>query len=293
MRACRLTRTLTCLAAVLLGVALLPLAATPAQGQARQTGAIEFVAQATPTAGRPEPVRQLTFYLLRKSFADTLKEAEESEPKPDLDRFIEGLEVSKELKSWMKKQHSVDLSGPDFIRHLTADEVMDVPEFYDAYVKRNSGDVALGFPTPKYRPQDATQNPAKYKQKMEEYRKQVRRFVENNPQSMEGIDMQLDAINPSAHWTQQQSEQRRRSRRRTLQLAQTRHLVAKTDTDLEGRGTFAGILPGEYWLSTLETEAVAGDTRLRWDLPVTVRAGQTARVELSNLNAIEPQRAGR
>ena len=288
-----MTRTLAYLATALLAAALLSLGATPAQGQARQTGAIEFVVQATPTAGRPEPVRQLTFHLLRKSFADIQKEAEESEPKPDLDRFIEGLEISKELKAWMKKQHSVDLSGPDLIRHLTADDIMEVPEFYDAYVKRNSGDTALGFPTPKYRPQDATQNPAKYKQRLEEYRKQVRRFVENNPQSMEGIYMQLDAINPGARWAQQQSEQRRRSRRRTLQLAETRHLVAKTDTDLEGRGTFAGVLPGEYWLSTLETEAVAGDTRLRWDLPVTVRAGQTTRVELSTLNAIEPQRPGR
>ena len=290
MRPYQTTRILAWLAAALLATAaLVPLA----WGQAPQTGEIEFVARVTPTAGRPEPARQLTFYLLRKSFADIQKEAEESEPKPDLDRFIEGLEISKELKAWMKKQRSVDLSGPDFARHLKVDDIMEVPEFCDAYVKRNTGATALGFPTPKYRPQDATQNPVKYKRQLEEYRKQVRNFIESNPQSVEGIELQLDPINPGLRWAQQQAEQRRRSRRRTLQLAQTRHLVAKTDTDLEGRGTLAGILPGEYWLSTLETEAVAGDARLRWDVPVTVRAGQTTRVELSNLNAIEPQHAGR
>jgi len=276
-------------AALLAAIALVPLAL----GQAPQTGEIEFVARVTPTAGRPEPARQLTFYLLRKSFADVQKEAEDSEPKPDLDRFIEGLEVSKELKVWMKRQRSVDLSSPDFARRLTVDDIIGVPEFCEAYVKRNAGATALGFPTPKYRPQDATQNPVKYKRQLEEYRKQVRRFIESNPGSVEGIEAQLDAINPGQRWAQQQSEQRRRSRRRTLQLAQTRYLVAKTDTDLEGRGMLAGILPGEYWLSTLETEAVAGDARLRWDVPVTVQGGQSTRVELSNLNAIEPQHAGR
>jgi hypothetical protein len=67
-------------------------AASAAQPQAGpKAGAIEFVARVTPTAGRAEPVRQLTFFLLRKSFADIQKEVEETEPKPDLDRFIEGL----------------------------------------------------------------------------------------------------------------------------------------------------------------------------------------------------------
>jgi len=280
-------------AGVLAGSALWLVASPTALGQAPQTGSIEFVARVTPTAGRPEPVRQLTFYLLRKSFADIQKEAEQSEPKPDMDRFIQGLEVSKELKAWMKKKHAVELTGSDFTRRLTVDDIMEVPEFYDAYLKRNSGDAALGFPNRKYRAQDATQNPVKYKRQVEEYRGQVRRFIENHPQSIEGIDVQLDAINPGPRWVQQQSEQRRRSRRQALQLAQTRHLATKTDTDLDGRGTLIGIPPGQYWLSTLETEAVTGDARLRWDIPVTVRAGETTHVELSNLNAIEPPRGGR
>jgi hypothetical protein len=278
---------------VLVGSALLLVASPTASGQAPQTGSIEFVARVTPTAGRPEPVRQLTFYLLRKSFADIQKEVEESEPKPDMDRFIQGLDVSKELKAWMGKKHTIELTGSDFTRQLTVDDIMGVPEFYDAYLKRNSGDAALGFPSQKYRAQDATQNPLKYKRQREEFRGQVRRFIENHLQSIEGIDAQLDAINPGPRWVQQQSEQRRRSRRHTLQLAQARHLVTKIDTDLDGRGTLTGIPPGQYWLSTLETEAVAGDARLRWDVSVKVRAGETSQIELSNLNAIEPQRGGR
>jgi hypothetical protein len=73
-------------------------------------------------------------------------------------------------------------------------------------------------------------------------------------------------------------------------LAQGRYLVMKTDADLNGRGAFTGLAPGDYWITTLETEAAAGDARLRWDAQVTVRGGETARIELSNLNALEPRR---
>lgn len=257
---------------------------------AQQTGAIEFTARVKPTAGRPEPVRELTFYLLRKSLADIQKEVEETEPKPDLDRFIDGLEVSEQLKAWMKKKRSVELAGTDFIRQLKVDDLLDVPEFYEAYTKRNAGDFAVGFPRPKYRESDRLQNPQKYEKLHQEYREAIRKWIVNNPQSVDGIDVHLDAINPGQRWALQESELRRRIRKRTLDLAQTRYLAAKTDTDLDGRGAFTGLPPGTYWLGALETEAVAGDARLRWDAPVTVRVAQTTRLELSSLNALEPQR---
>ncbi len=43
------------------------------------------------------------------------------------------------LKAWMKKNHTVQLSGTDFTRALTADDIVDMPEFYNAYMLRNSG----------------------------------------------------------------------------------------------------------------------------------------------------------
>ena len=269
--------------------ALLLLAAPPLAAQ--QAGSIEFVAQVAPTAGRAEPVRQLTFYLLRKSLADIQKEVEQAEPKAGLDHFIEGLEVSKELKAWMKKKRRVDLVGRDFLRQLKTDDLLDVPEFYDAYLKRNVGDVSAGFPAPKYRESDRKQNPQKYERLRQEYREVLRKFIENNPQAVEGMDVYLEDINPGQRWAQHESEQRQRAHRRALYLAQTRYLAAKTETDLEGRGGFVGVPPGEYWLGTLDTEAVGGDVRLRWDAPVTVRAGQATRLELSNLNAVEPPRS--
>jgi hypothetical protein len=71
------------------------------------------------------------------------------------------------------------------------------------------------------------------------------------------------------------------------EFAQTKYLAGKADTDLDGRGSLAGLAPGEYWVSTLNLDANAGDTRLGWDVQVTIRAGRTTRVELTNLNAID------
>jgi hypothetical protein len=76
-----------------------------------------------------------------------------------------------------------------------------------------------------------------------------------------------------------------------LTLAQTTYLAARAESDLEGRGAVRGLAAGTYWLATLDTPAMAGDVRLHWDVPVQVAPGETARIELSNVNAIEP--AGR
>src|SRR5437660_6068930 len=53
------------------------------------TGSLEFTARITPTAARPEPVRQFTFYLLTRSYAEIVKEAEEKDPAPARDAFID------------------------------------------------------------------------------------------------------------------------------------------------------------------------------------------------------------
>ncbi len=265
----------------------------PARAQSGQTGSIVFEARVTPTDGRPEPVRQITFYLLHKSYVEIQKEAEATETELDLDHFIGGLEVSKELKAWMKKQHSVVLSGSDFLHRLKTDDIFEVPEFYKAYLKFNSGGASVDFPTPKYRDADKEKNPAKYAKQKEDYQAAVRKYLAANPSSVEGIESFLDPVNPSERWTKMQIEVRRRVRRRTSDLVQLRYLAAKTDSDLEGRGIFTGIAPGDYWISILETQAVAGDVRLRWDAPVSVRAGETTRVELSNVNASEHRPAAK
>src|SRR5258708_30329793 len=102
--------------------------AAPGWLAAQATGSVEFTAQVSATDGRPEPVRQLTFYLLRKSLDDIRQEALQLEPPPDLDKFIDGLAVSPKLKAWMKKNHTVQLAGTDFAKSLTADDVVDIPE---------------------------------------------------------------------------------------------------------------------------------------------------------------------
>jgi hypothetical protein len=158
------------------------------------TGAIEFVATVAPTAGRPEPVRDLSFYLLRKSLDEIRKTAEEDDASLDMQRFIDALDVSSALKQWMKTHDTVQLAGSAFTKLLTAEDI---------------------------------------------------------------------------------------------DLAEREYMAAKANSDLNGRGIFAGLAPGRYWITTLNTPALAGDARLRWNVAVSVRPGETARIELSNLNALE------
>jgi hypothetical protein len=253
---------------------------------AAQTGSIEFTARVAPSVGRAEPAMQIPFHLLRKSFADIQKEAEESEPKPDLDRFIGGLDVSKELKEWMKRTRVVQLQSPEFVRKLTEEDIFSVQEFFDAYIARNAGDRLAGFPNPKYRENDKKDNPQRYERQLQEFREQVRRFLRSNSQSLSGIEIELADIDPGRVWLRQENERRQRVRLQSLNLAETRYLVTKTQTDLQGRAGFSGVMPGDFWLSTLEHEAAAGDARLRWDVPVTVRSGATSRLDLWNGNAV-------
>jgi len=252
------------------------------------TGTVEFVARITPASGVEEPVRGMPFYLLSRSFQDIGKEADANYPKPDMDAFIDKLGVSKELKAWMKKNHTVTLSGEDLINKLKVPDVMDIPEFYDAYMRRNAGDEAFNFPKPKFKVTDKTKDPAKYEKLSKEYNEAVRKFMTDNPQSMDGMDLNLVKVDPSQKWEELSKKRTPEIQRQTLDLAQSRYLVARAQTDLEGQGFLRGLAPGTYWLTTLAVSASVGDARLQWDVPVAVRAGATASVALTNSNALKP-----
>jgi hypothetical protein len=265
--------------------AALFLLAMPGYLAAQAPGRVDFTARVAPTGGRPEPVRQMTFYLLSKSLDDIRSEALQLEPPPDFDKFVGAQSVSPELKAWMKKHHSVNLGGGDFTKSLTADEIVDVPEFFDAYMSRNAGFKGVGFPKPKFKEKDRESNPEKYNQEKEEYTNAIRKFIAAMPDSVQGIDIDLADKNPSVKWEHLLDGHKQRLESRTIELAQQRYLASQTDTDLDGRGSFAGLAPGAYWISMIGIQAISGDVRLRWDLPVRVRPGETTRVELSNLNA--------
>lgn len=259
-----------------------------ASAQSPAAGAIEFVARVTPTGGRAEPVREISFYLLRRSLADIRLEAEQSEPRPDMDHFIDSLEVSPALKTWMKKHQTVDLVGKDFTKLLTGNDITDVPEFLDAYKAQNGGAHGGPFPEPTYKEKDLKTKPEKYQREHDQYIEALHRYIAANPDTLDGLDAEFIDKNPGRRWAQAQAEQQQRAERRTLELAQTAYLAARTDSDLNGRGALSGLPPGTYWITTLDTPALGGDVRLQWDLAVTVRAGETTRVELSNVNALDP-----
>ncbi|MCL6565638.1 MAG: hypothetical protein K6U09_04360 [Acidobacteriia bacterium] len=265
--------------------AILLLAAFPLSAQ---PGTLEIVVRVAPTAGRPEPVRSLPIFLLTKSFAELQAEAERAEPPADFAAFVESLKVSPELKQWMLRKQSAQLSGTEFTRELSADDILNVPEFREAYLARNAGDVTVGFPRARYDERDRERNPEKYEREKRQYLERVRKTIETMPHTKDGMDLYLTHLDAEQRWRREQAERRRRVRHRALELAQTRYLAARAETDLEGRAGFVNVPAGQYWLSTLEGEALVGDVRLRWDVPVAVRPGAVTRIELSNLNGKPP-----
>jgi hypothetical protein len=253
---------------------------------AQQSGTIDFIARVAPTGGHPEPVRAFTFYLLRKSFQDIQKEAEASEALPNMDDFVAKLEVSPELKTWMNKQHIVDLSGPEFVRALTPVDILGVPEFKDAYFSRNKGDPSVVLPQPKIKESDKQKNPEKYKQEVADYEESLKKFIAANPDTLSSMYIALGKINPGRDWKKLLNERAARVHRRALELAELQYLAARTDTNLDGQAQMSGLAPGDYWLTTLDAETTAGDARVRWDMLVHVPAGHIS-LDLSNLNGVE------
>lgn len=275
MRKILISAVMACLAVCLVSTA-------SAQG----AGSLDFAARITPTAARPEPVRQFTFYLLTKSYAEVVKEVEAQNVMVPREKFIESLKVSPELKEWLKAHDVFDLTVPELDHMLTADDILHVPEFLAAYQRSNSGGVTTGIPKPKYADADKTAHPDRYNKQLQEYYAALKKFIQTNPATVNGIELELVGVNPQQKWAQLQADHSRRVSRLAPEVAQTRYLAAKTDTDLDGRASLAGLAPGEYWLSSLNLEANAGDIRLGWDVPVTIHAGQATPIELTNLNAV-------
>jgi hypothetical protein len=269
------------------GVALcISLSATGVRAQS-DSGALEISAHITPTAARPEPVRQFTFYILTKSYTAIVKEVEDKDPVPPRDQFIDGLKVSPELRAWLKAHDTMDLAAPDVDKLLTPEDVLGVPEFLLAYQRSNSGGVTNGFPKPKYTEADKTDHPQKYEKLHEQYLADLKKFIHARPESVSGIELELDGVSPQHKWATIQNDRLKRVQRVAPDVAQTQFLAGKTDTDLDGHAWLGGLPSGNYWISTLNLDADAGDMRVRWDVPVHVERGKTSRVELSNVNSID------
>ena len=280
-------RTLLLCSATIL---LLACAATLAAAQAKPA-AIAISAHITPTSARPEPVRQFTLYVLTKSYADVVQEVSAADPMPTREEFIDKLKCSPELRKWLKDHDKMDLTSPDLDKLFTTDDIMNVPEFFDAYQRSNAGGVTVGLPKPKYKESEKESNPDKYQKQREEFLSATRKFIDSHPSTVQGMETELTGVNPNLQWDKLQSDHKQKVARLAPDTAQVKYLAGKADTDLDGRALVTGLPPGKYWVTSLGMDATSGDRRLWWDVPVSLQAGQTAHVELSNLNATDARAA--
>jgi len=232
-------------------------------------------------------VRQFTLYFLTKSYADIVKEVEGNDVLPTREEFIDNLKCTPQLKKWLKAHDVMDLTMPEFDKLVTPVEIMEVPEFLAAYQRSNSGGVTSGMPTPKFREADRETNPEKYNKQKQEYITALKKFVETHPSTITGMELELAAANPKYQWDKLHENHKKKIAQLAPDTAQTKYLAAKADTDMDGRVTVSGLAPGTYWASSLNMDAASGDRRLNWDVAAKVQAGQTTRLDLSNVNGID------
>jgi hypothetical protein len=251
------------------------------------TGTLDITVHITPTGARPEPVRQFTLYVLTKSYADIIREVEGQDVLPTRQEFIDNLKCTTQLKKWLKAHDEMDLTMPDFDKLVTPIEIMEVPEFLAAYQRSNSGGVTTGMPIPRFREADREANPEKYDKQKQEYIKALKKFVETHPATVTGMELELTGVNPKYQWDKLHADHNKRIAQIAPDTAQSKYLGARADTDLEGRATLSGLVPGTYWVSSLGMDAASGDRRLSWDVAANVLAAQTTRLDLTNVNGID------
>src|SRR5713101_1594214 len=178
-----------------------------------ETGGLELIARITPTAARPEPVRQFTFYILTKSYSEIVREVEAKDPVPPRTQFIDGLKVSPELRAWLKDHDTLDLAEPGFDKLLTPDDILNIPEFLLAYQRSNSGGVTNGLPKPKFTEPDKTDHPEKYEKQKQEYLVSLKKFIRARPETVSGVELELEGVNPQHKWAALQNDRRKRVQR--------------------------------------------------------------------------------
>src|SRR5260370_11463420 len=160
----------------------------------------------------------------------------------------------------------MDITVPGWEKPLTPEDVLHVAEFLLAYQRSNSGGVTNGMPKPKYRDADKTENPDRYEKQKQEYLSTLKKFIQAHPETVSGMELELDGVNPARKWAEAQNAHRRRVQQMAPTEAQTTYLAAKTDTDLDGDGRVPGLPPGNYLTSLLAVTAACPNGRLPWAL---------------------------
>ncbi len=102
---------------------------------------------------------------------------------------------------------------------------------------------------------DQAKHPDKYKAEVAEYQQAVRHYLDSFPDTKEGIDVDLEEVNPQWKWNELEVKVKRERSARVVSLAQSKYLIARVETNLQGQGFIHNLRPGDYWLSTLDVSA--------------------------------------
>jgi len=120
----------------------------------------------------------------------------------------------------------------------------------------NSGGVSSGIPKPKYADADKTEILRSTKKQVNEYLAALKKFIQAHPETVSGVELELEGVNPQRKWAAIQNERRKRVQRAAPDIAQTKFLAARADTDWTGEVR-----------SQASRRAITGSARSTWMPP--------------------------
>lgn len=256
-------------------------------------------------SGEVRPVARIDFCALSKDLDLISEEAARAMNLPAVEPFEEYVNkqtsASSELRAWIVKHNlrnfpsknqsynSRRILSEAEARHVTDDDLLNIPEFRDWLQDPNKQGVYRGS-VPKY--PKASGNASKDGKAMTDYRKTlVKRMVEREylgttkPSSwiasmIEDISQNRDKLCYNDEMT---SRQKRIAEAGSLLAPKYAVKVVKTSLSGEAEITLPS---GSYWLSNLVASSI-GQSSILWNLKVVVEPEKTTTVELSNDNAKE------
>jgi len=130
----------------------------------------------------------------------------------------------------------------------------------------------------------------RYKKQKDEYYAAYASFIRSHPETMSGMELELDGVNPQRKWEQIANDHKKHIQHLAPDVAQTN--ICSKSGHRSGRPRRCFRIASRQLLDQFaESGCRRRNTRVRWDVPVSINRAKPTRIELTNLNATDTRAA--
>jgi len=230
----------------------------------QSTGSVEFTAQVAPTDGRPSLSANCTFYPLAQQASKTSAGGHANSNGSGLDKFVDGLSVLAQIESVDEKRITPRSLLEGISQIYSPRTISWTRPILQCLHVSQFGLRGERFSQTEIQSEGRSLQPEKFNDAKRVQGSSPQIHWQEQPDSIPGIDAGLTEINPSRKMGTNRGRPAAAHREAHAGDRSNPLFGAQTDTNLDGRGIFAGLAPGRYWIDILGMQAISGDVRLRW-----------------------------